>query len=461
MMTMKLKWNLIILASALCFDYPTIFCLKDSRNFDSASKRTMDSPLLNTTNDDDTAIGKINSSTPTIKNHNLIPVSSNVEKYSDSIYPLTKLILPQQSNQSQSYQANNRSSNQSDQKVIGTEPCQYNELTSRAGVMLCVLIGIIATGLAGNLLIVVVLYRSKKLVRHPANLFVGSLSACNAGMLLTCVPLKIHSALHDGNFCLPDEACSFYNLVDLVFHVSSVTHLLVVSVERFMAIKTPFYHRHRMTRRFTMKVLTGVWLYSVLWVAVSFVPWHHIENDQHPADGMVNYVARTQTGEIGRFCVLHNPNYALTLNVLGFILPIIIMTTLNVVTLQNIFRPTGTGKQGGGGVNSLMSGVDVSLFMKHGRKKEAALTKTLVFIYTAFVVCWLPAIVLVILKNVSLTRGQLNISDAVRTIFLVVMPTIPTCALPIIYVKHYGKFGEELRNMRSSRRKGLPSQKSF
>ena len=327
------------------------------------------------------------------------------------------------------------------------DACPHKDLNARAVILLCVLVCIIVIGFTGNLLILIVLFRSKKLLRHPTNLFIASLNCCNIGVLVTCVPFKIHTALHGNSFCFSDNSddvtCAFYNVIDLVFHVCSVTHLFVISVERLMAIKSPFYHRHRMTRRFTLNVLSLVWLYSLFWVALSFVPWHPESVEGY--DNRVHFVT-LETGENQRFCVIRNTNYVIALCVIGFILPIVVMTIMYGVTLQNIIRSTGKLDN----KNSLMA--DISLTMSHGRKKEAALTKTVAVIYVSFLVCWMPSIVLTIYKNSS---SAAIITETVRIIFFVVMPTIPTCAFPVIYVKHYGKFGEELKNMRSSRQKRI------
>nr|AWO67320.1 GPCR14 [Clytia hemisphaerica] len=279
-------------------------------------------------------------------------------------------------------------------------------------ILIIILISVLIIGLTGNVFIFYVIFRSRKLQRHPANFFIASLNICNIGVLLTSIPLKIHAEMHHGNFCFSKEACSFYNFIDLAFHVSSVTHLWVIAIERFIAIKAPFHHRHRITRRFTIKVLIVTWLYSLFWILLSFVKWQPSHHSTH---------FLMEKGE-RRFCILHNPAYMITLNVLAYLLPIIVMAFLYGVTLQNIFHPNNK--------KLILSSLTKNL----GRKKEAALTKTVAIIYTSFVFCWLPAILISFLTNQN--TSSIQIPDSVRIIFLVVMPTIPMCAFPIIYVKH-------------------------
>lgn len=342
------------------------------------------------------------------------------------------------------------------------DPCDYKDISTETTVIICLLVGIIVIGFIGNVLILIVLIRSKKLLRHPANLFIASLNACNVGVLITFAPMKIHTTLHGGNFCFAENtqafACAFYNVIDLTFHICSVTHLFAISVERLMAIKSPFYHRTHVTRRFTLKVLGMVWGYSLFWVALSFIPWHDDALAAKYTDShKVHFVAEIGAKNL-RVCVLRNRNYAIALGILAYILPIIIMGVLYLITLQSIFRPDAV-TTGHRYKKSSLIAPDASLTRIHGRKKEAALTKTVAIICVSFFICWMPSIALTIVMNSSSTTF---IPKAVLVFFLDVLPAIPTCAFPIIYAKHYGKFGEELTNMRSSRQERiLQMQGSF
>ena len=362
-------------------------------------------------------------------------------------------------------QTTGRSTTSNNTVQQSTDPCKYKNPKTETTVILCVLVSIIVIGFIGNVLILVVISRSKKLLRHPANLFIASLNACNIGVLVTCAPLKIHTTLHGGNFCFTESTqeftCAFYNVIDLTFHICSVTHLFAISVERLMAIKSPFYHRTRVTRRFTFKVLGMVWMYSLFWVALSFIPWHDDTLAAKYTDShKVHFVAEIGSKNL-RVCVLRNRNYAIVLGVLAFILPIIIMAVLYLITLQNIFRPDAAfgGHRHRKNNNVSLITADVSLTRIHGRKKEAALTKTVAIICVSFFICWMPSIALTIVLNSSPTTF---IPKAVLVLFLDILPAIPTCTFPIIYAKHYGKFGEELTNMRSSRQERILSiQRSF
>jgi len=313
------------------------------------------------------------------------------------------------------------------------DPCFHNKLDTKAIILMLILVCIFVIGLIGNGLVAMVLIKSKKLKRHPANLFVASLNVCNTGVIICCIPLKIHRELHSHNFCFPRTVCYIYNFGDLAFHICSVTHLFVMAVERFVAVKAPFYHKIHITKKRTIKSLIWTWLYSFFWIMLGFVPWQ-----QTHQIGVIDIIIESK---VNRVCILDNPTYVVTMSLIVYIIPMMLTAILH----WTIFRTASNRKQ--------KRMVNFSLTKNHSRRKEAALSKTIAMIFVVFAVCWLPAIIVDILVN---TR-DLMISDTIRVLFTVVMPAIPACLFPLIYIKYYEKFREEIRNLR--RKKDLRLRK--
>ena len=279
------------------------------------------------------------------------------------------------------------------------------------------------------------LVKSKKLKRHPVNFFVASLNVCNTGVIICCIPLKIHRELHSHNFCFPKTVCYFYNFGDFAFHVCSVTHLFVMAVERFIAVKAPFYHKIHITRKRTIKSLILTWLYSFFWIILGFVPWQQ--------KYFIGVIDITVEDTINRVCVFNNQIYVQTMGVIVYILPMVITAAL----YWSIFNTTLSQKQ-----NNLMN---FSLTKNNSRKKEVALSKTVAMIFVVFIVCWLPAI------TIDIFLVNPVISDTVRVIFMVVMPAIPACLFPLIYIKYYEKFRDEVRNLRQKKELRLRKMSSL
>ena len=161
--------------------------------------------------------------------------------------------------------------NTTNNRTATQEICQHmpdHPMSFFAVVLICVFV----IGLMGNGLAVIVIFLSRSLRKQSTNLFVASLNLCDIGVILCIVPLRINEALYD-DFCFGIHVCRYFNLSDSLFHVSSISHLFVMAIERYVAVRVPFVYHRQFNRTMTIKIICATWMYSVLWTLASVIKW--------------------------------------------------------------------------------------------------------------------------------------------------------------------------------------------
>jgi len=147
----------------------------------------------------------------------------------------------------------------------------WHEVDAVTVVKAAVLFSVVMLALTGNGLVVVAVVSYRRL-RSVTNHFVVSLAIADLTVAVLVMPVSALFELRAGQSHFTWEFCYFWISCDVTCCTASILHLCVIAVERYLAIAHPLSHgggAGRMSRRWAMVVIAGVWTCSA---AISFVP---------------------------------------------------------------------------------------------------------------------------------------------------------------------------------------------
>ena len=284
----------------------------------------------------------------------------------------------------------------------------------------------------GNVLVITAVYLYHRL-RRMTNFFIISLAISDLFVALIHLPLRIHQSVHNNNWCF-DKApgvvttCAYWIVMDTVFSSASICNLVVISIDRFLAITKPFQYQRRMTKKVGFSLIAFVWVYAMLWGTLSLIDWTAgPKNNPHIS------VKKSLSHE--RTCGKNDKIYYTVAMAVAFFLPLLIV----IVTYSCVFR-----------VAFIQAKAVASLDPTKGKRhilRELKATKTIAVVIGVFIVCWLPFFILIVMSlwcapcfDPFITNRAL--SYAIRITFIFVLPVMNSSLNPLIYTL----FNKEFRS---------------
>lgn len=287
--------------------------------------------------------------------------------------------------------------------------------------------------LFGNGLVVLAVFMFSRL-RRVSNFFIVSLAISDLLVALMTLPLRIDQATHNNNWCLPATVCVFWASTDNIWSAASILNLAIISIDRFLAITKPFVYQEKMTKKVCIILIAVVWCYACTWGFLSLINWTTWDNS-------LNWIIKSPgTGETN--CGKDDKVYYTSVFVCAFVLPLLII----IITYISIFKVALQQSKN-------MEAHDPS---KRGHKRgvrELKATKTIAIVIGAFVVCWFPFFIIVL---ISLWCGPKCFSSfvkypafslAIRIPFVYVLPVFNSTMNPIIYGLYNKEFKEAFRKL--------------
>ena len=145
---------------------------------------------------------------------------------------------------------------------------QYrNKTTSRIFLVVWALMIIVIV--LGNTLLIAAILKSKSLRRTVANLFVLSLSASDLCVGLFVLPFKLNQGINDMRFTLGLNWCRVYITADHTFFVIAITHLLAISLDRYIALIYPYRYPSLTMQPWYKRSIATIWIYGFLWGSIT------------------------------------------------------------------------------------------------------------------------------------------------------------------------------------------------
>ena len=217
-------------------------------------------------------------------------------------------------------------------------------------------------GTIGNTTVCYAVAKSAQLRKNVINWFIASLAVSD---LLTCLvqfPMKITNSFYDHKFCLGLPYCYAYIVSDIWLCVSSISALFFISVCRYLAITRPTKYTVNISKNRANYMLALVWIQSAVWSGLSVLDWNTLQPSIHV---------------INQYCLIENPIYYTLGYVMFIFLPLLITGVMYILAWKTL-RQNNSRVAGGSHLEQI-----------HHRR-EVKLTITLIIVYFAFILCWLP-----------------------------------------------------------------------
>ena len=232
-------------------------------------------------------------------------------------------------------------------------------------------------------------YLNRRL-RTICNFFIVSLGLADAMIVTMVMPVSIGVLL--GTFHFQSIAhCRFITTINLLSISAVALNLCTVSMERFFAIAYPFKYEAFTTTKTTAGVIGSVWLYSLLAALLPEMGWR-------------SQPIKLQ-GKIGCFNDSQE-SYTLFMTIGSFFIPAVIMVVSNMIVYRiatnqarRVFRVVP------------VVGPRADLLRKNFRA-----AKRISLIVGAYLVCWVPQMVVLVIglrigaRNVPLTVYPVTLS---------------------------------------------------
>lgn len=266
------------------------------------------------------------------------------------------------------------------ENVTNSSPTGINATPSSVVAAVFVAILILVT-LFGNILVCASFYSFPHL-RTICNYFIVSLSV--ADILVALVAMPFWFILQLNNTAWPDflskELHLFWYCIDIFCGTASIMNLTAVSVDRMLAIVTPFKYPKILTSKKALIFIAFVWIYSAVVAGLRLAKW--------PGKSYFHFVVAV--------------SFFIPLS-----LVIVMYTVIFAVVKIQVVR---IGSAGG---------------RDHANEMKAA--KTIAVVIGAFVICWLPFFVVVL--------GTANSFFIPTEFFYVIkwMAYLNSCLNPVIY----------------------------
>ena len=278
----------------------------------------------------------------------------------------------------------------------------------------CIII-IIPLTIIGNVLVITVIVSSPMLRRQPMYLFLTSLAAADALVGFITFPMYAKMNWDGSCFNLPFFMCWVFMILEITFSLCSTIHLFVVGLDRYLALRYTFDYAAMMTRKRSVYVLTSVWMVSITWGLMCIFRWKkpHVVS-----------IKSLYTG-----CIINNTIYFKTTFYVWYITPIFLMAFMYSYIYKTAIHHVNE-------ISKLEVRDSTSLTEKVRRKKQLKLIRSIVIVFTAYTVCWIPLaiFVLILYENPLLVRKNNDWYIIVRFIFTDFLPHFNSTLNPFIYV---------------------------
>ena len=126
----------------------------------------------------------------------------------------------------------------------------------------------------GNLLVLVALYRFKKL-RSMSNCLIGNLAVSDLLLALSVLPISTTTDLV-GHWVFGELLCIIWLCIDVLCCTASIWGLCTIAVDRYQATCYPvWYHENKSSTRALVYIIF-VWLFSIIVSVAPFIGWREM-----------------------------------------------------------------------------------------------------------------------------------------------------------------------------------------
>ncbi len=277
-----------------------------------------------------------------------------------------------------------------------------------------VLFTIVAISIVGNIMVIIAVLSFKRLRSSVTNYFIISLAVADLMVSIFVMP---YNAIHEilGYWPFGIVFCDVYQSLDILSCTASILNLCVISLDRYLAITSPFKYYKRITHTTAGILIAAVWCVAFL---ISALP---VNLDFHEDPELAKDGWYTDP----EFCVLAmNPTFALVSSLISFYIP---MTIILFVYARIFVVARRQARQIAAYENTAKRFTGTS---KKSMARERKAAKTLAIIVGVFIACWLPFFV------INIVEPFCRCLDVTLITALVWLGYVNSSLNPIIYAQN-------------------------
>ncbi|EDX14748.1 allatostatin-A receptor isoform X1 [Drosophila simulans] len=268
--------------------------------------------------------------------------------------------------------------------------------------------GVIAiTGFFGNLLVILVVVFNNNM-RSTTNLMIVNLAAADLMFVILCIPFTATDYMvyywPYGRFW-----CRSVQYLIVVTAFASIYTLVLMSIDRFLAVVHPIRSRMMRTENITLIAIVTLWI-VVLVVSVPVAFTHDVVVDYDAKKNITYGMCTFTTNDF-----LSPRTYQVTFFISSYLLPLMIISGLYMRMIMRLWRQ-GTG-------------VRMSKESQRGRKR---VTRLVVVVVIAFASLWLPVQLILLLKSLDVIETN-TLTKLVIQVTAQTLAYSSSCINPLLY----------------------------
>ncbi|XP_056284611.1 trace amine-associated receptor 13c-like [Pseudoliparis swirei] len=294
--------------------------------------------------------------------------------------------------------------------------CRKPEPPQLEGILINALLSFISVLTAAlNLLIIISISHFRQL-HSPTNLLILSLAVSDflVGLLLMPVDLLFSETC----WFLGDFMCALYYVMDFIITSSSVGNMVLISIDRYMAICDPLHYNNRVTLDRMKICICLCWIYSVLYNSCILMDFLKQPEVHYSCYGECVVVLNNVTGSVDAVFTFIGP---VTVIILLYMRIFVVAVSHAQAMRTHIASVT---KQRPVGVTA--------------KKSEMKAARTLGVVVVVFLICFCPY------YSPSLT-GEVMEDNSSSLSFLVWLLYFNSCLNPLIYAFFYPWFRKSMK----------------
>ncbi|XP_052858524.1 allatostatin-A receptor isoform X1 [Drosophila gunungcola] len=263
------------------------------------------------------------------------------------------------------------------------------------------------TGFFGNLLVILVVVFNKNM-RSTTNLMIVNLAAADLMFVILCIPFTATDYMvyywPFGRFW-----CRSVQYLIVVTAFASIYTLVLMSIDRFLAVVHPIRSRMMRTENITLIAIVTLWI-VVLVVSVPVAFTHDVMVVSDAKNNITYGMCMFITNDI-----MDSRTYHVTFFISSYMLPLMIISGLYMRMIMRLWRQ-GTG-------------VRMSKESQRGRKR---VTRLVIVVVIAFASLWLPVQLILLFKAL----GVVEMNSLPKLVIQVTAQTLAyssSCINPLLY----------------------------
>lgn len=292
-----------------------------------------------------------------------------------------------------------------------TEP-ELRVMEQIVSIVVPLLFGIIVIlGLFGNALVVIVVAANQQM-RSTTNLLIINLAVADLCFIVFCVPFTAF------DYILPfwpfgDIWCKMVQYLIVVTAYASVYTLVLMSLDRFLAVVHPIASMSVRTERNAFTAIAVTWI-VILVVSIPVFLSH----------GEVKYIYAStehtacvflELDPINRPDGYNKPAFQISFFTTSYVVPLALICGLYLCMLMRLWRGVAPGGH-------------CSAESRRGKKR---VTRMVVVVVAIFAICWCPIQVILVLKSVD--KYEITNTSVMIQIVSHVLAYMNSCVNPILY----------------------------